>query len=107
MRRLPDMDTIIGTELWLKKDRKKTYVVDDVNRVKNKVHLSPTHEGGGKTWKKMETLWKDYERSRAMVTGRNVGAVPESKPIVERKPVKEDEDEVMSEQEMAEWLNEA
>lgn len=108
MRRLPDLDTIMGTELWLKKDRSKTYVVDGVNRITKKVHLSPTHEGGGKTWKNLSNLWKDYERCRAMVTGTKTGAAPESKPVVETRPnVEKEEDEVMSEEDMAKWLNEA
>jgi len=103
------MDTIVGTELWLKADRRKTYVVDNVNRVKKKVHMSPTHEGGGRLWKKMSNLWRDYERVRAMVTGDNMGVAPDKKEVVkvegpnERAKVP---DKGMSEEDMARWLNE-
>lgn len=108
MQRLPTLDDIKGTELWLKKDRSKTYVVDGVNFVKRKVHLSPTHEGGGKLWKNFANLWRDYERARAMAAGSRVGQQPEPKPIVEPKLKMrdDDDDEVMSEQERARWLGE-
>jgi len=109
MRRLPTMDDILGTAMWLKKDRSKTYVVDGVNRVKKKVHLSPTHEGGGTLWKSMELLWKDYERARAMVAGDRVGNAPAPRELVEPKSkLKEpdSEDEVMSDEEKARWLGE-
>ena len=112
MRNLPGLDEIVGTELWLKSDRNKTYVVDRVNMVARKVHLSPTHEGGGKTWKKMSNLWRDYERVRAMAVGGRqvvrVGEEPMKREVVEPEPRKKDEDgEVMSQEEMARLLGEA
>ena len=111
LRNLPGLDDIIGTELWLKADRKKTYIVDGVNRIHRKVHLAPTHEGGGKTWKKLSNLWRDYERVRAMAVGSTAnirtGDAPVPKEVVEPKKKVEDEEEVMSQEDMAKILGEA